>query len=85
MTEPGSTEIGPTNNSPGSSLKRFKARQEFHHSSEGQFVSTIRETETHLKARDEKAATEAKNAPDVIEKRSFLGIPLATVRKWFKK
>lgn len=85
MTEPGSGEIGPINNAPEASVKRFEARQEFRKSTEGQVVAGARFAEAGLKSEREKAAAEAASTPDVIEKRSIFGIPLATVSRWFKK
>lgn len=81
MSETG--EIGPTDQSPEASTKRFEARQKHRESTKGQVASAARHAEQLLD--EEQKRQEASPEPDIVEEKRFLGIPITKVRKWFKK
>ena len=82
MSETG--EIGPFDKSSEASVKRFEARQEHKESTEGQVISAARFAEIDNKEEQEVSQKEEQELPDVLEHKTFWGIPTTKIQKWFK-
>jgi hypothetical protein len=82
MAEVNVTEIGPTNNSPEASQQRFEARQAYPNTPEGKSAALAKDMEHAIKTI---GMPKASVPPDVIEEKTFLGIPVSKVKKWFKR
>lgn len=80
MSETG--EIGPTDASYESSIKRFEARQEFKQSPKRKVISAAKKAERTLRKEAEQRERERKMSP--TEKRRPFNV-LAAVKQWLKE
>ena len=77
----GDGEIGITNNSADASQQRFKLRQDYNKSAEG-LVAGMQATVEKLNDADKEAKPVA---PDFVEEKRILGIPVLRIQRWFKR
>ena len=78
-------EIGITNNSVDASMARYSLRQAYDKTPESKTRDSLENLEETMAKIDKRNLEEQNEKPDVVEEKTFLGIPIVGVKKWFRK